>query len=80
MTTEAQIKEDISELREDLQWDKIYGQIEAMGYPSKIVGYECLICHFKIYAKLFRRHVDYRRLKGAMVNHVKTHFITSLEH
>ena len=70
-------KIDITNLREDLQWDRIYGQLHNMNYPNRTTGYECLICHFKLYAPIFKRRVDYRSLKGAMVNHIKSHFIMS---
>ena len=68
-------KEDISHLREDLQWDRIYGQLDVIGYPARTQGYECCICHFKIYVKWFQRHPNYRGCRGAIVNHIKTHFI-----
>lgn len=68
-------KIDLTTLREDLQWDRLYGQLDVIGYPNRTRGYECMVCHFKIYAPIFKRHIDYRSLKGAMVNHIKSHFI-----
>ncbi len=68
-------KENISELRGDFQRDRVYGSIIAMGFPARIQGYECNICHFKIYVPLFKSHPNYRSAYGAMVNHVKSHFI-----
>ncbi len=42
---------------------------------SRVIAYECGICHVREYVKLFSgRRPNHYRVKGTMANHVKSHF------